>query len=98
MSGVQILTSNQGDKLSIIKQASIPNAAGGGAGASVSTNLTYADRFGNGLLPPSYVVLVTASQPATASVINRTSTGFTVVLTPVSGTLAAGTFEVLVVG
>ncbi len=71
------------------------NAAGSGAGASVTTAVAFAPYS----LPPAYSVQITPSQPALVSVTNKTSSGFNVVLTPLSSstTLAAGTFDVLVV-
>jgi hypothetical protein len=46
-----------------------------------------------------YAVNVTPSQPCFVSVTNKTASGFTVVLTPLSGqSIAAGTFSVSVHG
>jgi hypothetical protein len=83
------------------------NVAGGGAGQSVSTDLTtyFQDAFGNGILPGDatlgrYFVGVTASQPAIVSVTSKSNSGFNVVLTPptASATISAGTFDVHVMG
>ncbi len=75
-------------------QEGVANAAGGSAGAAV----TVAVSFGNEL-PPSYVVVVNPGQDATWYVSAKTSNGFSVTLTPrlATNTLAAGTFDVLVV-
>jgi hypothetical protein len=76
----------------------IANATGGGAGQAVTTAVQFVDRYGTGLLPAQYVVSVTASQSAFATVTNKSSNGFNVVLTPPSGvTLAAGTFDLVVI-
>jgi hypothetical protein len=78
------------------------NVAGSGAGSSVTTSLatTFQDNFGNPLLPAQglYSVQVTPNQPATASVTNKTSSGFSVVLSPLpsTATLAAGQYDILV--
>jgi hypothetical protein len=80
----------------------VANVAGGGDGDAVTiTSLSayFTDAYGTGLLPPVYSVQVTPNQACSASVTNKTSSGFDVVLTPASGvTLAAGTFDVLVFG
>lgn len=76
----------------------VPNVAGGSPGAAVSTPIVLQDQYNVGLLPPpnNYSVIVTPSQNATAVVTGKTTSGFTVTLTPLSGTLAAGTFDVIV--
>ena len=72
----------------------VANAAGGGAGAAVTTAVSFGSQ-----LPPNYTVHVTPSQPAMVSVTGKTSTGFNVVLTPLATvTLSAGTFDVIVLG
>ena len=71
----------------------IANVVGGGAGLAVTTAIT-------GLkLPASYTVLVQPNQDATAFVTSKTATGFSVTLTPrlAANTLAAGTFDVVIV-
>ena len=79
----------------------IANAAGSGAGASVTTAVSagLTDQFGTGKLPGSYSVLVTPSQAScTVAVTSKTASGFNVILTPSSATatLAAGTFDVVI--
>ncbi len=76
-------------------QANVANAVGGGAGAAVTTAVTFSEQ-----LPANYAVFVTPNQDATAYVTSKTSTGFNVVLEPrlAANTLAAGTFDVLVIG
>ena len=80
------------------------NNAGGGAGQSVTISMatTFQDQYGNGVLPSNgqYCVSVTPNQSATACVTGKTQSGFSVVLTPVptTATLAAGTFDVLILG
>jgi len=75
-------------------QFNVANAAGSGAGAAVTTAITW-----TGEMPPNYMVLVAPNQDATAYVSSKTSTGFNVVLTPrlAANTLAAGHFDVLVI-
>jgi hypothetical protein len=77
----------------------VANGAGTSAGAAVAVSLAtlFQDQFGNGLLPQNYAVMVTPSQPAMVSVSGKTSSGFSVTLTPLSSTqLAAGKFDVVV--
>ena len=84
--------SNPGEiTLGVLK--GITNAVGGGAGAAVTTVVS-------GLkLPAAYTVLVQPNQDATAFVTAKTATGFSVTLTPrlAANTLAAGTFDVVIV-
>ncbi len=93
-------TSNQGLSTAIAAQANVANAAGGSAGASVTVAVGFVDQFGVGRLPSTYAVVVTPSQSCFWSVTSKAGTGFNVVLTPTSGsvTLAAGTFDVVVIG
>ena len=83
---------NYFDRVIVGGQLGIANLAGGGAGASVTTAVAFPS------LPPNYAVLVMPSQAAAVSVTNKAYNGFDVVLTPLSGTLAAGTFDVVVIG
>jgi hypothetical protein len=85
---------NDYSKVILGSQLGIANAAGGTAGASVTTAVTF------GGLPPTYMVHVTPSQACFVSVTNKTAFGFNVVLTPTGSgvTLAAGTFDVSVLG
>jgi hypothetical protein len=48
--------------------------------------------------PRAYTVSVTPSQPCVVSVTDKTSSGFNVVLTPLSGTIAKGSIDVMVLG
>jgi hypothetical protein len=85
---------NNYDRVIVGAQLAIANAAGGTAGAAVTTAVS----FPSGL-PSAYYVDVSPSQASFWNVTSKTNTGFNVVLTPPSGvTLAAGTFDVLVVG
>jgi hypothetical protein len=81
------------DRVIVGFQAAVANTIGGGAGQSVTTAVAFVG------LPASYSVIVTPGQDAVAYVTTKTSTGFNVVLTPrlAANTLAAGTFDVLVV-
>ena len=71
------------------------NAVGGGAGQPVTTAIS-----GLKNLPANYSVVVNPGQDATWYVSGKTSTGFNVTLTPrlAANTLAAGTFDILIVG
>ncbi len=101
MLGVNIFTNNQAAATTIAAELGIANAAGGSAGASVSVTINnLVDQFGTGRLPSNFAVVVTPSQACFWSVTNKSASGFTVTLTPVnsSTTLAAGTFDFVVVG
>ena len=79
------------------------NTAGGGAGQTVTISLatTFQDQYGVGVLPENgYCAVVTPNQSAAAYVTGKTTSGFSVVLTPLptTATLAAGTFDVLIMG
>lgn len=84
---------NRQDRVIMGMLADVANAAGGGAGTSVTTPVAMTG------LPASYAVHVTPSQDATFYVTNKTTAGFDVVLTPrlAANTLAAGTFDVVVI-
>jgi hypothetical protein len=76
----------------------IANGAGSGSSAA-SVNVSCVDQFGVGELPANgaYTVTVTPNRACSVSVTNKSATGFTVVLTPLSsGSIAAGSFDVLV--
>jgi hypothetical protein len=95
------LSSNHGEPIVLGKKFGTANAAGSGAGSAVSTSVSFVDKFGSALLPAalSYLVNVSASQPCFITVTNKTASGFNVVLTPPAGvTLAAGTFDLVVLG
>jgi hypothetical protein len=105
MLGISQITTNQARTTTLAAIAGVANPAGSGAGASVTVAVTFTDQFGNGQLPQgstpqSYSVHVTPSQPCFVTVSNKTTTGFTVTLTPTASgvTLAAGSFDVVVVG
>lgn len=74
----------------------VTNAVGGAAGASVTTTVTLP---ASANLPTNYSVLVNPGQDATWYVNAKTANSFNVVLTPrlAANTLAAGTFDVVVV-
>jgi hypothetical protein len=75
----------------------VANAAGAGEGAAVTTAVAFVDQYGNGTLPPEYSVIATPNQACFVSVSNKTASGFSVTLTPLSGaTLAAGEFDLIV--
>lgn len=83
----------QADRLALGAKFAVANAAGGSAGAAVTTTVTF-----SGPLPTRYAVSVDPHQDATWYTTNRTSTGFDVVLTPrlAAGTLAAGMFDLTI--
>jgi hypothetical protein len=85
---------NAPDRVQVYLKKQVANAAGGGAGQTVTTAIS------NLQLPAKYAVIVSGlSQDATAYVTGRTQTGFSVVLAPrlAANTLAIGTFDLLVV-
>ena len=95
------VTAGDASKLVFAPLLAVPNAAGAGAGDSVSTPVSVVSQFGDGLLPSAnYLVLIAPSQPCTAVATAKSSTGFTVTLTPLSSgvSLAAGSFDALVIG
>lgn len=73
----------------------VANVAGSGAGAAVSTVVTFAEP-----LPDTFTVLVQPGQDATWFISNKTVFGFTVTLNPrlAANTLAAGSFDVILLG
>ena len=74
----------------------VANLAGFGAGNPVTTAVSFPTLTP---LPPNYSVKITPSQACLVSVTNKTWNGFNVTLTLPSGvTLAAGTFDVMVIG
>jgi hypothetical protein len=100
--GLSILINNQSQPVLVAARAGIVNTAGGGAGASVSTAVSFVDQYSNGLLPAGgYVVQVTPNTSGVSTAVSgKTNSGFNVVLAPTlsTATLAAGTFDCLVVG
>jgi hypothetical protein len=101
MLGVNIFTNNQAAATTIAAESNIANAAGSGAGASVSVTIgNLVDQYGTGRLPNNFAVAITPSQACFWSVSNKTNAGFTVTLTPTTSgtTLVAGTFDFIVVG
>lgn len=82
------------DRVVVGVLSNVANAAGGGAGEAVSVAVGgFAD------LPANYAVLVSPGQDATWFVSAKSAAGFTVTLNPrlAAGTLAAGSFDVVVV-
>jgi hypothetical protein len=60
------------------------------------SNLT--DQYGNGLLPSNYAVAVTTGQSGvTVAVGSKTTSGFQVTLSALTGNVAAGTFDAIVI-
>jgi hypothetical protein len=81
------------DRLSVLLQKQIANAAGSAAGAAVQIPITGLE------LPASYAVFVSTSQDATYYISGRTQSGFTINLSPrlAASTLVVGTLDLLVV-
>lgn len=79
----------------IIATATVANAAGGSAGASVT--VSFATAFSD--LPASYSVFFDAGQDAVAFATSKTGTGFSATLNPrlATNTLAAGNLTAFVV-
>lgn len=84
---------SQSDRLTLFTAYNVANAAGSGAGASVTVPISVPSG-----LPASYGVSVTPSQACFDAVTSKTQTGFNIVLTPTGSgvTLAAGTLDVIV--
>lgn len=82
------------DRMIVGQQLGVANLIGGGAGAAVVTAVAFSEP-----LPAAYQVIVSVGQDATAFVSAKTATGFNVTLEPrlAANTLAAGTFDVLVI-
>jgi hypothetical protein len=100
MLGFSTLKNDQSRPIALYA-ATVANAAGSGEGASVTVTISnIVDKYGSGLLPRTYVVNALASQAATVTVSSKTTSGFTLTLTPISSsvTLAAGSVDVLVFG
>lgn len=78
------------DKIVSAIGLNVANAAGGGAGVSVTVAVT-----GLKNLPAKYIVTVNPKQDATWWVTAQTSTGFTINLSPrlAASTLASGTVD-----
>jgi hypothetical protein len=91
--------SSQDQPIFTYAAANVANAGGTGAiTTAVSFPTTMA--FPLGFPTNNYIVQVTPNQFCVASVTNKTQAGFNVVLSPVTitGTLAAGTFDLTVIG
>jgi hypothetical protein len=74
----------------------VPTLVAGGAGQAVTTSIAFSEEN----LPEdlNYVIQVTPDQACAVSYDNKSTTGFDVILTPLSGgvTLAAGTMDIVV--
>jgi len=101
----KFLTDNLGRRAIIARLLGIANAAGTGAGNSISVTVSLNQTSGDGVTPlwpaglATYRVVVSLSQACFWNVTNKSASGFTVTLTPTSSsaTLAAGTFDALIV-
>jgi hypothetical protein len=85
----------------VLHTSTVVNAAGGAAGASVTIN--HSKISGDGVTPGlparGYQVVATPNQAnVVASVSNKTTTGFTITLTPISSSyqIVAGTVDYVV--
>jgi hypothetical protein len=79
----------------------IPTSIAGGAGAAVTVNVVFDTATDYDAILPAdtaYTIEATPSQACAVSYSSKTTTGFTLTLTPLSGgvTLAAGTVDVKV--
>ena len=85
---------NRLDRMITYYSNAIASTAGSGAGASVTIAVT----FSGAELPSTYTAVATPNVNATVAITGKSNTGFNVVLTPVvaTSTLAAGTFDVIV--
>ena len=104
---VHFLVDQQSRQMNVTTLPAIANASGG-TGAAVTTAVSITSLVSGdgvspmspgGVLPPGYVPMAIPSQAAFVSIINKTNTGFNVVLTPTtsSASISAGTFDVLIV-
>ena len=75
----------------------IANAAGSGDEPVTVTISNLTDQYGNGLLPANYAVAVSPSQACAVSISSKTTSGFQVTLTPLTGNIAAGSFDAIVI-
>jgi hypothetical protein len=93
---LHVATSDSGQRFYHASQTI--NNASGSTNTAITTAISFTDTYGNGILPPSYSVHATPSQTgAWVTVTGKTQSGFSVVLTPLSGqAIAAGTIDVLV--
>jgi hypothetical protein len=90
------------DRVILGLKLGVANVAGGSNGTAVTTAVAFpasnlpVDQNGN----PLYTVIVVPSQAGLwPSITGKTGSGFNVVLSPLStATVAAGTFDVLVIG
>jgi hypothetical protein len=83
----------------VFTTSSVTNPAGGSNGAAVVVNVSRISSDGTTPgLPATYQVVATANQPNVfISVTAKTTTGFTITLTPLSTyTIAAGTIDFIV--
>jgi hypothetical protein len=96
-----IISTSQDAPLYAWGQTGIANGGGSGAGAGVTIAVTFAvsSAFPAGFSTPNYVPLVTPSQGCLVAVGSKTQLGFNVILTPSpsTSTLAAGSFDVMVI-
>jgi hypothetical protein len=99
MPNVFRINDSNGNLHTVAFQANVSNASGA-ASTPVTTPVSFTGLYGAPLLPGNgYAVNVTPSQACFVSVTGKTSSGFNVVLTPLSGqSIAAGTFSVSVHG
>ncbi len=84
----------QEDRVILGQQLQVANAAGSGAGAAVTTTVTF-----SGNLPAKFQALVDPGQDATWYTTNKTANSVDVVLTPrlAANTLAAGHFDITLI-
>lgn len=83
-------------------QTNVANAAGSGAGSAVTVAIAFPTpmAYPAGFPSSNYCVQVQPNQACLVAVTSKTQAGFNVVLTPspATATLAAGTFDLCVIG
>jgi hypothetical protein len=101
----KFLTDNLGRRAIVARLLGISNAAGSGQGNSVSVVVPLTEKSSDAVTPiwptglATYTVVISPSQACFWNITNKSASGFTVTLTPPSSsaTLAAGTFDALIV-
>jgi hypothetical protein len=91
-------TGQQTYSVNKIIASNVPNLVGAGAGDQVTTVIAFADIINQANFPPStnYNIQLSCNQPCSINWVSKTTAGFSVVLTPLSGslTIAAGLMDI----
>jgi len=95
------LVSIHGEQVVVATRRGVRHGAGSGPGAAVEMELEFRDQYRQACLPAdgAYAVTATPDQAAFVSIKGKSSSGFSVVLTPIdsSTTLAEGAFDAVVI-